>query len=63
MESLEEKNNIKRKVKGEHKNFKETDKDGKETWQKMKLIDEQMIRNQRIKESKKETNKSMKKTF
>lgn len=56
MESLEEKKDIKRKVKGEHKNFKET-------WQKMKLIDEQMIRNQRIKESKKETNKSMKKIF
>lgn len=31
MESLEEKKNIKRKVKGEHKNFKETDKEGKET--------------------------------
>lgn len=63
MESLEEKKRTKRKVKGEHKKFKETDKDGKETWRKMKLIDEQMIRNQRIKESNKETNKSMKKTF
>lgn len=31
MESLEEKKNIKRKVKGEHKNLKDTDKDGKET--------------------------------
>lgn len=29
----------------------------------MKLIDEQMIRNQRIKESKKETNKSREENF